>query len=268
MAYSLFTLKSTGKVLDIKTFNNVADLIDDTLIDRSRNRNDGTLSNVTFTQSETNLYVMDFNGTTSYAEIPDSKSMRLTTGGTLLAWIYPRTLGNLDYGRIFDKSTDTASTNGYSLWLEPNNKISLVINGDFANQLLSIENAITLNEWNYVVATFDTTGRHLYINGIDVTVSGSDQTALPPNIAGMTSIGNRAGTPDRGFDGYISSPKIWSFALSQSQVIRRYEISIYSLIINEDIDAGTFTDTLTLYPILAGLFGETITENSIDGGVF
>ncbi|MDD5395628.1 MAG: LamG domain-containing protein [Thiothrix sp.] len=161
-------------------------------------------------------YGFSVDGVDDFATITDSAATRLTTGGTLAAWIYPKSLGESDAGKIIDKSTAVAGANGYSLNLYTTQRLSTNVN--IGTALLSSNNAITLNKWQFATATFDGTGRHLYVNGVDVTASGGGETALPPDVAGVVCTGNRAGATDRTFNGYIDKPAIFSRALAQREV--------------------------------------------------
>lgn len=161
-----------------------------------------------------------FDGIDDYIEMPDSQNLRMTSGGTISAWIYPRTLGENGYGRIVDKTTLTDGTNGYLFDVNTNNTIAFQA-GSTA-QITSSTNAITLNAWNHVAVTFDSSGRKLYANGVLV---GSDATAtLPPNVAGAVRIGNRAGATDRTFDGYIDDVRFYNRVLGATEIKNNYDI--------------------------------------------
>lgn len=187
------------------------------LVDRSRNQNNGTFSNVTWTQLPSGLWTMNFNGTTSYVEIPDSPTMRMTQGGTILAWIKANSLGESDNGRIIDKSSALGSVNGYLLMIAGTNNIYFQING--GTFLISSNNAVPFSTHKLVAITFGA-NRKVYVNAVDVTASGGSETALPPNVSGAVRIGNRAGATDRTFDGQISLPRIYNRVLSATELLR------------------------------------------------
>jgi hypothetical protein len=180
------------------------------------------LSNLAYTSGSTlSANGFEVDGVDDFGTIADSPATRMTGGGTIMAWIKPRTLGESDAGRIIDKSTTVTGTNGYFVCLLSNNRIRIFVNG--GTEVYSIDNAITLNKWQYVVVTLSSTGRHIYVNGVDVTTYGGSETALPPDVAGIVCIGNRAGATDRTFDGYIDKLSLGNRVLSQIEIQREFQ---------------------------------------------
>ena len=133
-----------------------------------------------------------------------------------MAWIYPETLGEGNIGRIFDKSTGSSAQNGYYFATYTNNALVVRING--GTILLSANNTITLNKRQMVAATFDSTGRKLYVNCVDVTLSGGTETALPPNVAGVVTAGNISGGTTATFDGYEDKFAMFTRVLSLAEI--------------------------------------------------
>jgi len=183
--------------------------------------NDGTVSGATYKPKADEVCVYggcyEFDGD-DYVQIADSQEMRMTQGGTISAWIYPKSGGY--YGRIVDKTTNTGGANGYMFYIESSNRLNLIINN--ITNTISSNNAITFNQWQFVVATFDSSGRKIYVNGVNVAGSGATETEIPPNVAGVVAIGNRAGATDRTFDGLIDDVRIYKAVLSSSQIKQQY----------------------------------------------
>jgi hypothetical protein len=157
----------------------------------------------------------DVDGVDDYGSIADSAATRLTGGGTLMAWIKPRGLGEATVGRIFDKSTGNNGENGYFMSMYPDNKLRGRINN--TTETISTINAITLNIWNFAVYTFNMSGKRLYVNGINVTNIGGTDSNMPPNVAGNVYIGNH-NTTSFSFNGLIDKPMIINRALTQAEV--------------------------------------------------
>ena len=190
----------------------------DKMLDISRYGNNGTFSNTSWYQLPSGMWAMDFNGADSYVEMADSPELRMTQGGTISAWIYPKSIGE-NGGRIIDKSSGGEGENGYKYQLTSNGRIAFKI--DNGTTLISSFSAVVLNTWQLATVTFDN-GRKLLINGADVTNTGGAETALPPNVAGVVAIGNRAGATDATFDGYISGLEISSNVLTTAQILAKY----------------------------------------------
>jgi len=79
--------KSSGTVLDVARQRGGAQPGVVSLLDRSRFGNDGAMTNVTWTQLPTGLWVMGFNGATSTVDCGHSESLRLTSEVTMMAWV-------------------------------------------------------------------------------------------------------------------------------------------------------------------------------------
>jgi len=192
--------------------------------------NDGTVSGATYKTKADGVCVYggcySFDATDDYVQIADSQEMRMTQGGTIAAWIYPKSRGY--YGRIIDKTTNTGGANGYMFYIESSNRLNLIINN--ITNTISSNNAITFNQWQFVAATFNSSGRKIYVNGVDITDSGGNATELPPNVAGVVAIGNRAGATDRTFDGLIDDVRIYKAVLSSAQIKQQYVAGLDSLL--------------------------------------
>ncbi len=194
--------------------------------DHSGNNNNSTLDLLTTPQWVSNSKVgtgaYNFDGIDDYIELLDKPSLRLSTGGTISVWIYPKSYGENNFGRIIDKSTDTNGTNGYILYAN-NGRITFTVNN--VSSVISSNNSITLNNWQLVTVTFSANGKKIYINGVDATSSGGSTTSLPPNVAGSIRIGQRAGHTDRTFYGMIDDFKIYNRVLSAEEIKLQYDVA-------------------------------------------
>lgn len=202
---------------------------------------DGTVSGALVSASSMKGSSYYFDGADDYIELADSTYLRLTSGGTIMAWIYPISLGESSFGRIVDKSTTTSATNGYLFSMATNNRLELDING--STIMLTPTNAISLNTWQHVAVTFNGTTARMFVNGSNVASSTS--AALPPNVSGIVRIGTRASATDRSYYGYIDELSIWSRALATSEISEIYNSGVVNRsLIGFEIDGGLGTRTL------------------------
>lgn len=147
------------------------------------------------------------------------------------------------YERIIDKSTSDGGINGYFFATDYyDSKLRFRING--GTSTYSINNSIIINQWNFVVVTFNSSGRKIYANGVDVTATGGSETGLPPNIASAARIGNRAGATDRTFDGFIDDVRIYDAALSSSQIRQNYIAGLNSMLANGNISKEEYNQRI------------------------
>lgn len=184
--------------------------------DYSGNARHGKLTNFAYaTGSNLDQYGAYFDGVDDYISIADSPALRLTAGGTLWAWINPKSIGETA-GRIFDKSIGS-----YSFGFNTDNRLWGNINAGV--DLYSANNTLVLGTWQFVAMTFNSTGRRLYKNAANVTASGGAEIALPANAAGIVAIGNRSTATDRTFDGQIGLAGICTRALTASEIRYLFE---------------------------------------------
>ncbi|MEI6348299.1 MAG: T9SS type A sorting domain-containing protein [Bacteroidota bacterium] len=205
--------------------------------DYSGNNNQGTLSGATYASGLIGGACV-FDGIDDYIEIGSRPEMRMASGGTITAWIYPGTSNN---NRIIDKSTIATSAD-YHLFLAPTTN-QLAFRAGGTTLTLSSNNAITLNAWNFVSVTFNSSGRKLYVNGVDVTLSGGNIITLPPAVDGAVRVGNRAGATDRTFDGSIDDLRIFNTVLSAGEVAQLYNTSLLKVTVLPVFTAGTIAST-------------------------
>ena len=193
---------------------------------------------------------LSFNGTDSYMQMADSQALRMTTGGTISTWIYPKTSGEGTLGRIIDKSTTTAGGNGYRLLTYTNNRIYFQINE--GTSLNTFINSMMYNQWQLVTVIFNGSGRKIYVNGIDKTNTGGGETALPPDVIGVVTIGNRANNTDYSYDGYIDEVSVYNTVFSTSQIQEKYYSGLNRLLSNNSINKEEFIERISLLRSFVG----------------
>ena len=181
-----------------------------------------------------------FDGLDDYIETADSREMRMNHGGTIAAWIYPKSWGGGGYGRLIDKSTGMDGENGYIIYFN-SGYLKIKINAGTATTTSIKTN---LNQWQFVTFIFNSSGRKIYVNGIEVTSGGGNLTELPPNIAGMVTIGNRVGTTDRTFNGLIDDIRLYNAALSSSQIKQNYIAGLNSMLANGNISKEDYNERI------------------------
>lgn len=169
---------------------------------------------------------ISFNATSQVVQINNASilDMRQSEGLTLEAWIYPRTYGNGDFGRIFNKQTNN---NGYAFFVDngtTTNASSLRYGVNILttanNESVTVLNVVGLNVWQHVAVSQSPSNVVVfYINGQNV---GTRSVATFPNATpSFLRIGNRASL-DRGFDGEISDVRIYNRVLQDSELRQNF----------------------------------------------
>ena len=182
-----------------------------TTADASGNGNTGALSNATWTAAGRFGGALVFNGTNARVTVPNTSSLRLTTGMTLEAWVYP-TATLTSWRAILAKTVD-----GYYLMASsaPNNRPAIGATWTAGNQNLAAPSALALNTWTYLAATFDGATVRLYVNGTQV--ASQVQTSPLAPTSGTLQIGGDS-YPNEFFSGRIDEVRIYNRALTAGEI--------------------------------------------------
>ncbi len=152
----------------------------------------------------TNNYALDFDGSDDYVAIPDNNALDLQTNYTLEAWVYPRAYGF--YVGIISKY-QTEGVIGYTLRMLTDGKI------DF-DAVTTTEVVINnLNTWYHIAAVNNNGTRHVYINGIEVTTTGTANT-VPVNTDELR-IGSDFG---RSINAIIDEARMWNDVRTATEI--------------------------------------------------
>lgn len=157
-------------------------------------------------------WVLDFDGTDDIVSIADNASLSGMAELTVSAWVYPRSFGEKNYGRIVAKNDPTV----YVLFCgtaDAAESFQGYINGTKAT---GAAYSCVLNTWQHVVLWYNGATIRIFVNGVQ---SGADvsKTGAIAATASALCIGNRA-TTDRTFSGQIADPCIYNRALSASEI--------------------------------------------------
>ena len=146
-------------------------------------------------------------------------------GGTLSAWIYPKSDGETDNGRIIDKST--GGSNGYVFNVDTESggfvSIRFLRLGDGTDGNWETGSVIPLNTWSHVAVTYSDaaqgTAPVFYHNGVALSLVVS--TAATGNLGSDTGITLKIGGNGSGgstFDGSMAHAQLDNFARTAAEV--------------------------------------------------
>ena len=179
--------------------------------DVSGNSNHGTVSGATWTTAGRFGSALVFNGANAVVTIPNSASLRLTTGMTLEAWVYP-TSAPTGWRAVVDKNVD-----GYYLMASTDQGNRPGVGGTFTagNQNTFAPSELAVNTWAHLAATFDGATVRLYVNGAQV--ASRAQTTPLAATTGTLQIGGDS-YPDEFFAGRIDEVRVYNRALTQAEI--------------------------------------------------
>jgi hypothetical protein len=183
-----------------------------TLADRSGTGNNGTITSGTWSTTGHTGGAITFNGTSTWATVPDTASLDLTTGMTLEAWVNPSALGTAWRAIVFKEAPGAFA---YTLYANQNTTrpIGQVHIGGEVNAVGGA--ALPLNAWTHLTATFDGSNLRLYVNGTLGTTTGISGSI--PVTTGALRIGGNSIWGEF-FKGMIDDVRIYNRALTQAQI--------------------------------------------------
>ena len=165
-------------------------------------------------------YSVRFDGINDYAYILDHPDLDLTSNYTLEAWIFPESFSWLS-GIISKYHTN--GSNGYTLRLNQDAPYT----GLGFDELETNNSVLDPNQWYHIAAVKNSNGRRLYVNGLEVNLSGNPLNVNSNNdpIRIASDFGGRF------FQGRIDEVRIWNISRSEIEINSNMEGSLSG---NED----------------------------------
>jgi len=204
--------------------------------DRSRYGNHGTFTDITYKQNNKGLWVMEFNGSSSYISLGDSLS--LSALGPLAFWAWTKAIDNTHYHGIICKDFTAAPQREWEFRIEitTGTLTMLLISADAANSLQAKgTNNICDNIWHKTTGIWDGVNDTGHITLCLDSVS----EVLTNNIKGATGFVPHDGTDpvhigvfgalvgSRYLNGLMSNHTILSLALPAAVEKYLYDIKAH-----------------------------------------
>lgn len=175
-----------------------------------------------------------------------------------------------EFARIFDKSTNTSGTNGYSLVIQKaTHRIRMYIDG--SNAGASPVDSLKINQWTHFVFSYSSSKRAFYVDGVKVDEVTAGGYSLPPNTTANASIGSWNHSNAREYEGDLDDLAVWNTDLSDQEVLTVYNrqkqkyAGHYESPIMDLGASGSWTnlDAITTLPFGKEIFSQT-SESSSD----
>ncbi|GEM_PF-2629931 len=187
--------------------------------DSSGDGNHGTNNGATLTADRFAKPAMayDFDGTSASITCGNPASLNINSAISMSAWIRPRSLAT---SRIVSKGGANA---GYEL-LVSNPNVVLALN---QNNLSTVDISSYLNQWLYIVGTWDGSATRIYVNGVlRSTVAYATQIV---NSSNELVIGQDASLSPEYFNGAIDDIRIYNRALRSGEIDTLYHAGGWAL---------------------------------------
>ena len=178
--------------------------------DASGSGNGGSIGSAAWSTAGKYGNALSFNGSSARVTVPDSSSLRLSTGMTLEAWVFPTTV-NAAWRDVIYKGNDDYYLEATSSNGRP------VGGGTFGGNNGEAYGTANLaaNTWTHVAVTYDGTTLRFFVNGTQVSSNARSGTIA--TSSGALSIGGDA-LYGQYFSGRIDDVRIYNRALTPTQI--------------------------------------------------
>lgn len=164
---------------------------------------------------------LDFNSNDDLVDAGSAGSVDdlFAGGGTVTAWIRPRSWGEGNFGRIVDKASDTLAATGWALQVDggqaPNHAV--IFEHGFSGgpgRWNGPDASIALGAWSHVAVVYDASSANnqpvMYVNGVAqaFTVIGTPSGARASDAPNALGIGDQVATKQRSFDGVLDEIRL------------------------------------------------------------
>ncbi len=190
-----------------------------TLTDLTGNGMNGTMSNITYSNS-----VFSFNGTNSQVSIPDNAIIEPGSGSwTIEVWMKPKNITGTVIGKYSNGGNGTNIS--YALRLLGGN----AIRADFSNGsgVITTDNhIIRANNWVHMVYVWDRTNNFIYTyaNGVLRQSKANASVTSILNTSTNLFLGSyNGGEFSQYFDGELGIVRLYKKALSATEVLKNYD---------------------------------------------
>ena len=187
-----------------------------TLIDRSRFAMSGAMTNVSWLRLPSGLWVMDFTAASNnQVNFGNGPAHNLTYQSfTVVMWAYLQSSVLLDRDLL---ARGTHNTGGWFTYLSGERKAQLYVEQSGAFQI--VEGLVApVDMWIFLTHTRAGSVLEAYINAVAGHVYTQSATN-PVSFSGNLLLGARASGGASFRNGYLSSPRIFNYALTPAQIL-------------------------------------------------
>jgi hypothetical protein len=183
-----------------------------TLADASGNGHTGAIAGAFWTASGRFGSALTFDGTDDVVTINDAPGLDLTNGMTLEAWVYPTTLSG--WRTVLMK--ETSGGQAWTLYAHDNApRPAANINTGGGDISAGGAQALPLNTWTHVAATYDGATLRLFVNGTQVSSTAASGILL--STTGALRFGGNTVWGEY-FAGRLDEIRIYGRALSAAEI--------------------------------------------------
>jgi hypothetical protein len=182
-----------------------------TAADASGNGHPGSVSGATWIATGKFGRALSFDGVNDWVTVPNSPDLNVTTGLTIMAWIYP-TVSNGVRDVVIKEGAGVDVYNLYHRNWRGRPEANIFVGG--VNRTAE-GTSLPANTWSHIASTYDGTTLRLFVNGAQAA-STAASGALPVSSAPLRIGGNALW--GEFFKGRIDEIRVYNRALSQAEI--------------------------------------------------
>jgi len=168
---------------------------------------------------------MLFSAVADKLNFANLSTLNISGSLSIAAWIYPRSFGGGNAGRIYDKFQYSGSPAGTSFYIDNNvgtNAIGYNTGIFLETTVRRISNQVTLNTWQHFAISHNgsTATVTFYKNGASIGSSGFTFAPIAATGASVCVGNNFAGQYN--FDGTIGTVRVYNRAITATEIAQIY----------------------------------------------
>ena len=187
------------------------------LKDRSRFKNDGTFTNVTWSQLPSGLWTMGFNGA-GLITLPTRTVLGGQAAFSVACW-FKTSISGVEQYLI---STWTGGSLYFAI--SATNKVRLIIFTSSGQSPAPVPaTSVNDNKWRLAVGTYDGSNINIYLNGVSDVAPIAHTGRMNSDATTPVVLGRRSNLASGFLTGSMALPRLFLYALSADQISRIYE---------------------------------------------
>jgi len=188
----------------------------------SGSANDGTITGATWSLEGKYDRALDFDGTSDYITVATGEIINQDTV-TIEAWIYPTSVTGAHDFTILAQNDNGAGYTTHNFGIAGSTGKLMYDNELPSDGVLSGNTVLTANQWQHVAVVRDADSVTFYVNGAS-DGNGTGEARTSAASIDNTLIGARyySGAPQHQFAGKLDDVKVYTVALSASQVAQAF----------------------------------------------
>jgi len=229
-------------VLDLNFNENAQDTCPDgkDVCDASGYNNNGTISGATYVSSPIDGYALSFDGVNNYVNC--GASVAQLTGDLTITWWQKRTITKYDSQPWGTQTGLSDITAPYHAFMYTSASINFYVANGTETFRSSGWSPLLMDTWIFFAARISGNEIRLFKDGVSDTPGTFEGSRITGNVF---TIGAWATTGGRNFGGSIDDVRVYTAALSSTEIQKHYAQGLGKLLVNQAITQAEYDQRMT-----------------------